>query len=224
MATADLAQPVTTFDLQPGKFLDLQINHPVKVRLKVQLVGYDINNYIIFKYPDVKQGNNYRDVLVEGNVTIARYLIEGKQGQCFAFRSTIRNITKYPEPFLILAYPKNIENRDLRMHQRHITHLPSIIMLNNNDDDSGKIKGFIADISIKGCGFVFKSDNPKIKVKRRAVQLQIQASSDSSVIIPGEVCNSRYEDGKVSVGIKFDDTDKQVKSLLSNLFIDAGLE
>jgi len=203
----------------------LQINHPVKVRLKTQLIGYDLGKYIILKYPDAKRVGNYQDVLIEGNVVIARYLIEGQQGQCFAFKSTIRNITKYPEKFLILSYPSQIENRELRMHQRHITHLPALIMLTNNDEDSaGQIKGIIADISTQGCGFVFRSNNPKVKVKQRDVNIKIQTSSNNSVVIPGAVCNSRYEDGKVSVGIKFDESDKQVKDLLEHLFIEAGLE
>ena len=226
MSSTAIPQNDAFFDLTPGKYLDVQINHPVKVRLKAQLIGYDLGNYIVLKYPDVKRGGNYRDVLVEGNVVIARYLVEGKQGQCFAFRTTIRNITKYPEPFLILEYPKQIENRDLRMHQRHITHLPAVIMLNDNieDEDGAKIKGIIGDISLKGCGFIFKSDNPKIKVKTRDVTIQIQSSSDTQVKLQGSVCNSRYADGRVNVGIKFDEKDKQVKALLENLFIDAGLE
>lgn len=213
------------FDLLPGSYLDLQINHPVKVRLKAQLIGYDLGQYIILKYPDAKRMGNYQDVLVEGNVVIARYLVEGQHGQCFAFRSTIRSITKYPEKFLILSYPSHIENRELRMHQRHITHLPAVIMLSDNEDDSsGHVKGIIADISTQGCGFVFKSDNPKVKVKERDVNLKIQSSSNNSVIVPGRVCNSRYENGKVNVGIKFDETDKKLKELLEHLFIEAGLD
>ena len=215
----------TFFDMLPGNYLDLQINHPVKVRLKVQLIGYDLGQYIILKYPDSKRLGKYQDVLVEGNVVIARYLIEGQHGQCFAFRSTIRNITKYPEKFLVLTYPSHIENRELRMHQRHTTHLPALIMLSDNEDDStGHVKGIIADISTQGCGFVFKSDNPKVKVKQRDVSLKIQSSSNNSVVIPGKVCNSRYESGKVNVGIKFDEADQQVKDLLEHLFIEAGLD
>lgn len=212
------------FDLSPGNFVDLQINHPVQVRIKTQLIGYDLGQYIILKYPDVKKVGNYRDVLVEGNVVIVRYLIEGKQGECFAFRSTIRNITKYPEKFLMLTYPNDIENRELRRHQRFTTHLPAMIMLNDKaeDDAGGHLKGIIADISTQGCGFVFKSDNPKIKVKERDVVIKVQSGTNSSTKIPGRVCNSRFEEGKVNVGVKFEENDKQVKDLLDHLFIESS--
>ena len=30
------------FELLPGKMLDVQINHPVQVRLKVPLIGYEL--------------------------------------------------------------------------------------------------------------------------------------------------------------------------------------
>ena len=33
------------FELLPGKMLDIQINHPVQVRLKVPLIGYQNNGF-----------------------------------------------------------------------------------------------------------------------------------------------------------------------------------
>lgn len=213
------------FELQPGKVVDVEMNHPVKVRIKVPLIGYEMGRYIILKYPVSSRGSDYQDVLVEGNVVIARYILEGDRGECFAFRSTIKHITKYPENFIILNYPKKIESRQLRLQQRIATHLPASIMVDSEtgDQKSIRLNGIIGDISTKGCGFAFKADNNKIKVTKRDVFVCIQSPNAGEVKILANVCNSRNEQGKVSVGIKFFDDDKQVSNLLEQLFIDQNM-
>ncbi len=215
----------TVFELLPGKLLDIQLNHPVKVRIKIPLVGYSLGKYIILKYPSEHKFGNYRDVLVEGNVAIVRYLLEGEQGECFAFRATISHIVKFPEKLLVLTYPTKIENRQLRLHQRIVTHLPATIMVSSEDSeqDDVKLKGIIGDISTQGCGFTFKAANSKVKVNTRNVFVCVTISDGDDVIIPGYVCNSRNEQGKVNVGVKFQEGDKQVTSLLERLFIEASV-
>ncbi len=213
------------FDLQPGKVVDVEISHPTKVRIKVPLIGYEMGKYIILKYPVSARPSDYKDVLVEGNVVIARYILEGERGECFAFRSTIKHITKYPENFIILNYPNKIESRQLRLQQRIVTHLPASIMVDSEagDQKSVRLNGIIADISTKGCGFAFKADNTKITVNKRNIFVCIHHPTLGEVKIPASVCNSRNEQGKVSVGIKFFDDDKQVSSLLEHLFIDQNM-
>jgi hypothetical protein len=213
------------FELQPGKIVDIEINHPLKVRIKVPLIGYEMGKYIILKYPVSTRISAYQDVLIEGNVVIARYILEGEHGECFAFRSTIKHVTQYPESFIILNYPKKIESRQLRLQQRITTHLPSSLMVNSEDGKQKPIRlnGIIADISTKGCGFAFKADNNKITVNKRDVFVCIHHPSTGEVKIPAKVCNSRNDQGKVTVGIKFFENDKQVSNLLEHLFIDENM-
>lgn len=210
------------FELLPGKVLDVQLNHPVPVRLKLPLIGYVMGQYIILKYPPIVKDTDYEDVLTEGNVAIVRYLLEGDQGKCFAFRATIRNVTKRPDKFLILNYPDRIENRQLRMHQRVMTHLPAAISVTEADESTNQIQGMIVDISLKGCGFTFKAPNNTVEVNKRDVVVLVKYANDDVIKIPAKVCNSRNDKGKVSVGIQFFDGDKQVASLLENLFIDTS--
>jgi hypothetical protein len=223
--TPSIKHKIDIFELRPGKIIDIEINHPVKVRIKVPLIGYEMGKYIILKYPVTSRASSYQDVLVEGNVVIVRYIVEGEHGECFAFRSTIKNITQYPESFLILNYPKKIESRQLRLQQRIVTHLPATIMVDTDIQGQKPIRlnGIVADISIKGCGFIFKADNHKTTVNKRNVFVCIQHPSTGEVKIPARVCNSRNEQGKVSVGLQFFDEDKQVNNLLEHLFINESL-
>ncbi|WDE07021.1 flagellar brake protein [Thalassomonas viridans] len=223
MTVTALKQQENFFELLPGKYLDLQINHPLQVRLKLQLVGYEIGKYIILKHPGEQSG--YRDVLVEGNVVIVRYILEGSKGQCFAFRTTIRNISMFPEKFLILEYPKSIENRDLRLHQRFATNIPATIMADEQGKASGtRIEGIIADISPQGCSFTFLSNNSAVKVNQRDIVIYIQSSVDGMTKIPAKVRNSRYERGKVNVGVQFTNSEQQMKNFLAKLFLVAEFE
>lgn len=218
----DQKEPFDIFELLPGKILDIQINHPVQVRLKVPLIGYELGKYIILKFPAIANVANYNDVLVEGNVVVVRYLLEGDQGCCFAFRSTIKYISQKPERLLYLSYPKKIENRQLRLHQRIITHLPAAISLNEPDQSNVKINGIIGDLSLKGCGFTFKASSDSVKVNEREIFVCVSHHSSGEMRIPAKVCNSRNERGKVNVGIKFVEGDKQVIALLEHLFIDTS--
>lgn len=216
----NIEQSIQLFELQPGKSLDLQMNNPVPLRLKLQLVGYDIGKYIILKYPKGASTSEYKDVLADGNVLIVRYLMEGNKGECFAFRSSIKSTTQYPEKLLFIEYPKKIENRQLRLQQRTSIHLPAIIMLEDKDNnESTEIIGIIGDISAKGCGFTFKTKSAKAKVNKRDIFVCLQSPTDGEVKIPARVCNSRNENGTVSVGIQFIDEGTIVPKLLTQLFI-----
>ncbi|MEI6893204.1 MAG: flagellar brake protein [Colwellia sp.] len=209
-------------ELQPGKSLDLQVNHPVSIRLKLPLVGYELGKYIILKYPKVKNVSEYKDVFLVGNLIIVRYLMEGNKGECFAFRSAIRHTTQYPEKLIYIEYPKKIENLQLRQQQRSSIHLPAVIMLKDIvSNKTTQISGIIGDISAKGCGFFFKTNSANTKVNKVDVLVCLQSPAGGEVKIPARVCNSCNDMGTVSVGIQFLDEGKIVPTLLSQLFIDS---
>jgi hypothetical protein len=212
-------------DVYPGKIVDVEINFPVKVRIKVPIIGYEMGKYIILKSPVSSKISDYKDVLVEGNVVIVRYILEGERGECCAFRSTIKHITKYPENFIILHYPPKIESRQLRLQQRITTHLPASIVFESETgmQDSICLNGIIVDISTRGCGFAFKADNTTITLNKRDILVSIHHPTTGEVKLLARVCNSRNEQGKVNVGVKFLDNEQHVESLLERLFIDRNM-
>lgn len=224
MSDVSIEKSPQLFELQPGKNLDLQINNPVPLRLKLPLIGYELGKYIILKYPRTTNKSEYKDVLVEGNVLIIRYLMEGSKGECFAFRSTIKSVTQFPEKMLFIEYPKKIENRQLRTQQRTSIHLPAFITLEDSGEGkSTEINGVIGDISAKGCGFSFKTKSVNAKVNKRDIFVCLQSPTDGEVKIPARVCNSRNDKGTVSVGIQFIDDTNLVPKLLSELFIESAV-
>lgn len=220
MLDAKTSEKTQLFELEPGKYMDLQINHPVALRLKLMLVGYELGKYILLKYPKVTHNSEYKDVLVEGNVIIVRYLLEGSKGECFAFRSAVKNVSTYPEKLLFLEYPKKIENRQLRTQQRTSIHLPAVIMIEEDENSKEmKLHGAIVDISLKGCGFTFKSKSTSTNVNKRDVFVCLQTPAGVDMKISAKVRNSRNDKGVVSVGIQFIGENEQLPTLLEQLFI-----
>jgi hypothetical protein len=108
------------------------------------------------------------------------------------------------------------------MQQRTSIHLPATIMLEgSNEDKATQLSGIIGDISTKGCGFSFKSKSINAKVNKREILVCLQSPTRGEVRIPAKVCNSRNNQGTVSVGIQFIDNTNLVSKLLSELFIDS---
>lgn len=213
------------FELLPGKMVDIQLNQPTLVRLKAKLVGFEVGKYIILKHPDPVGDNSHRDVLSEGRVAIVRYILEGEKGECCAFKASIKHISQFPERFIFLEYPSEIQNRNLRLHQRVSTHIPAEITMKCEDQNQPGmlISGIVADISERGCGFVFRAQNLKVNVKKRDIFVVIRNAEGQPIRIPARVCNSRNDNGKVNVGIQFVEAHQEVKTLLEQLFITSAL-
>lgn len=191
------------------------------MRLKAKLVGYEVGKWVIFRHPDSKGDNSHNDVLKEGNIAIVRYILEGDKGECCAFRAAITHITQFPDRFIFLSFPTHIENRQLRLHQRVSVHIPAEITMHSEDKDKHGmlISGIVVDVSERGCGFIFRAQNLKVNVKKRDIFVVIRNAGGEPVKIPARVCNSRNEQGKVSVGIQFVEAEEQVRELLEQLFI-----
>lgn len=200
-------------DLLPGKLIDIQFNNPIQMRFKLTLIGYDVGKYLILKYPAQSGKNDYIDVLTEGNGAIVRYIIEDERGECVAFSTTILAISFRPERLVYLAYPKNVESRQLRETNRLRTHIPAKISLNKNynTESENLLHGLIIDISPSGCRFVIHVSSGFLALKRRQVFVHIISPLDSKpVIISSFIRNNQMKDNKLNVGIEFS-PDEQFK-------------
>lgn len=211
-------------DLMPGKIMDIQINSPCVVRLKLALIGYEIGNYLILKYPAVFNMQEYADVLQEGNTVVVRYIVEGERGECVAFSTTIRSISTLHEKLIFLNYPKSVENRQLRSAKRQQSHIPAKIeMMAGNGGVIGEpINGIIKDISDKGCQFSFKSNSEKTQAKKANIILSIYYGANAQAVeVKAAVRNSRNEKGVIYVGIQFDsEPNKALAEVLESISIE----
>ena len=207
--------------LKPGTLIDLQFTVPVPTRLKLPIIGYAPGKYIIVRYPNPRIHGNYSDILQPGNGAIARLVIDA-DGECMAFRTAINYISKIPEPLIFINYPSEVETRQLRQHQRIQIHIPAAITTDmTNQSARHRISGYINDISLSGCRFVFKTDNPKAKVNKVPIQVIFTIPGQQApVTLAAQVRNSKNENGKVYTGIQFTENKQCVIDLMDTMMID----
>jgi len=211
--------------LTPGKVIDLQLGSLGAVRIKPTVIGIDLGQYLLVKLPNKLNISDYKDVLLTGGGVIVRFILEGLNGECVAFSTTIQNVIFSPNRLIFLNYPKSIENRQLRTHQRRETHLPAKISQNKLGDTliGNCIDGYIVDISARGCQFSFRSDNGKSGVKKCPVHIAISISGiDAPLIINAHVKNNRLQNGCMLVGIMFDESSlMKISVLLDDMAIES---
>ncbi|MGB6142435.1 MULTISPECIES: flagellar brake protein [Pseudoalteromonas] len=211
-------------DLLPGKLIDIQFTNPLSVRFKLSLVGYEAGKYLILKYPVQAKKSQYADVLKEGNGAIVRYIVEGERGECVAFSTTILAISFRPEKLLYLAYPKNIESRQLREVSRLQTHIPAKISINKSHSYGSEnlLQGLIIDISPTGCRFTVHVNSGFLALKKRPVFVHVLSPIDNSaVVISAHVRNNQMQGDRLSVGIEFAAHEQQkMQNLLAAYTID----
>ncbi|WP_404340343.1 flagellar brake domain-containing protein [Pseudoalteromonas mariniglutinosa] len=211
-------------DLLPGKLIDIQFNNPVSIRFKLILIGYEAGKYIILKYPAQAGKNDYNDILVEGKGAIVRYIVEDERGECVAFSTSIVGISYRPEKLLYLAYPKNIESRQLREANRLQTHIPAKLSATGDqaDESQNLLHGLIIDISPTGCRFAIPVSTGFLALKRRQVFVHILSPIDSKiVIISAFIRNNQMKGNRLNVGIEFAaDEQHKLHALLQAYAID----
>lgn len=208
----------------PGTIIDVEASKPKGARFKSRLIGVDPGNFLILKMPDLTRAPFLKEALVETNPLVVRFMAEDNSGECLAFRSAVKWLVGYPVKMLFIAFPENIETRQLRTQSRAQTRVPAKILSEiESVNVAGEmvevsVPGVIVDISKNGCRFTFKAPKNTKGLKSKDVQVQLSLGEQDSLTIPGEVCNQKAENDNFSVGIKFtqlpDEFDSQIKSLL----------
>jgi hypothetical protein len=213
--------------LHPGSPVDLQFSQPNSLRIRTSLVGYEKNRYLVLKLPQQVIDGGYKDVFVEGNITVVRCLLEGELGECIAFRATIKTISHHPMHLLFLEYPQHIENRSLRAKQRIRAFIPAYVnpvVQGALPETFSLYNGFVIDISPCGCRFSMKQHADASQIHKVAVRLELLVpGEDDRIQIPGEIMNCHLELQELSLGIKFELPERQVAKMLQRFIVDPAI-
>ncbi|MCA1930997.1 flagellar brake protein [Rheinheimera sp.] len=213
--------------LHPGSVVDLQFSQPSSLRIRTSLVGYEKSRYLILKLPPQVIEGGYKDIFVEGNMTVVRCLLEGELGECIAFKAMIKTISHHPVHLLFLEYPQHIENRSLRAKQRVRAFIPAYV----NPVQQGALpetfslyNGFVIDISPCGCRFSIKTPAEADQINKVSVLMELLIPGEEERIqIPGEIMNCHQELQELSLGIKFELPERQVAKMLQRFIVDPAI-
>lgn len=218
IAAADLA---SLRALQPGTMVDLQISTPTSPkRVKTQYVGLDYPRCMVFQFPSISKFGVLKDVLYPKNTVIVRYVLEGASGQVIAFKARINHIQTQPSPLFFTTFPTSLQSLGLRSEKRASPGIAAELTFTEN---KVTYKSLIVDVSHSGCRLGIEQQALKaLEGDALALDLDVTVCvdlSDKTLLLEGQVKNTKSEDGYVFLGIQFQSTNRDIDVLLKRHII-----
>lgn len=185
-----------------GQRLDLELLDQRKSRCSCELVGYKTGKYVLFRIDDDILPDRF---FVNGLAVVCRFLVEDSVGECFAFKSELLQLMRFPDKLVAISFPQFIQRRALRNEKRSSIFIPASVRLDPDVvHNSRSFKGHLIDVSSGGCRFLFDPSHKGSRVNLAPVILHIQCEKTGiDQKIQGEVRNSRLEERGLSIGIQF---------------------
>jgi len=132
----------------------LQVMAPTKaVRLKTRLIGVDPNMSVIVSMGNNAEWEAAKQLMREGQKVIVRIMSTAQpNASLLAFQSKIQKVMTIAGRWVVLDYPKEVQQVPLRQDQR----LPIRIEASLLNPENKKVcsTGFLSDLSVNGCAFV----------------------------------------------------------------------
>ena len=159
------------------------------------------------------------NILATGLEAIIRMLLEGEEGRCIAFESSIESCMTHPHDFVFLSFPKKVESCELRKYPRLSTFMSACVTNARNNDNLLTVQ--MKDVSLGGCRFVFDMPDKAKTVNYKSVSFYLgDENSESMVRFSGEIRSQRMYQRQMQVGIKFESDEKINEKELMRLHID----
>ena len=165
-------------------------------------VGNKTGEYIVITPPS--QIGSVRDELFKGNKVDIKYLY---QGQILEFQTRLIEVIHEPIQLILLEYPKNVRERELRS-QKRINCFVSAKIEVETEKNNGVITGVIKDISKSGCRFLIQSSKSAENMFRINELIALKCHFPGIVGEQeafGRVLDIQKKDDEISIGIQFSD-------------------
>ncbi len=225
MDSNDQTQRAVDEILEVGKSFILPVGTPLQVeiegisaKLNSIAVGWVPENYLIIKRP-VSGFGSIASKLFNGNGITVRYLTGG---DVFAFKSELIGSADALK-LIFVAFPKQVVRRCLRECRRLLCFLPAELMKQTGDSDliQDSVSGILSDISVAGCAFemIKGADGmglPDIKTED-LITLRVHFPGQGQPVeFPGQVRRSHRDGKRLSLGIRFQETNALTKASLDS--------
>ena len=191
--------------IECGTALQLEVDG-VDTRVASQFVGMEADRFLIVRTPTMSQFGGISIKLYTGNRVVVRYVFDGS---VYGFETTIMDSISSPVRLLFLAYPKVINERNIRSNRRVHTTLPATVELGDQSAE-----GTITDISLKGCQLAIRSDRLPESAAAKvgdAIALTLQLPGVAGELnLSGTIKNTGSEGKAAQFGVEFGELDENV--------------
>jgi hypothetical protein len=197
-----------TLMLEIGTPLQLEIKG-FSTRFKSSLVGALPDEYLIVTAPKLTMFVGQPKHLLPESEVVVRYV---HRGNAWGFQSKLTRVISTPAKLLVLEYPSEIENFNLRSDERIECLLPGGIEL-----QKAKRKGVVLDISIGGCRFSFSESKEPIDVAVDAeLKLRCQLPGiEGDQEFEGRVKRVEKDKMRTVLGIEFNNVEQKIQALIT---------
>ncbi len=199
-----------------GQRFDLELLSQRKIRCVCELLGYRAGKYVLFRLdedvvPDA--------LLVAGLPLICRFLVEDALGECFAFRSELLHINRFPDKLVFISFPQTVQRRALRNEKRSSIYLTASLQLYLvKTSKPVVVSGQIIDISKSGCRFLFSTQYKPEQIRLAAVMVQLDdVPAGLPTMLGGTIRNARIDEYGLTAGIQFDTPQVELVTQLAEL-------
>jgi hypothetical protein len=199
----------------------LQIVTPTQaIRLKTRLIGVDPNMSVIIAMLNNSEWLAAKQYIREGQKVIVRLMSTAQpDASLVAFQSNIQKLMSVAGRWLLLDYPKEVQQLALREHKRLPVHINSKLI--NPKTEKVCSVGHLNDISIHGGAFVGEPIKPTIKDKKYILEVFIEGDKKIVSII---IKNSKTVDQMGSLmkyGFVIEGEAESTKTFISTLLNDS---
>ncbi|MDN4503325.1 flagellar brake protein [Alteromonadaceae bacterium BrNp21-10] len=205
--------------MHSGISLDLQLTTPTGTkRVRTEFIGRDNGRLLLVKFPDEAKWGGLRDVIFPDGEIIVRYILEEHSGEIVAFKSKVVFILTKPIHIIFLNFPSSIQLHGLRSTKRTLASIPAKL----TDGLGGKqlYEGVIVDISQTGCRFTLKKEQVGgKKIELADVVVSITTRSETDYKLSSKVVNYKSDELNHYFGIKFEESEENIKALLDDLLL-----
>lgn len=185
-----------------GQRFDLEFLSQLKYRSICELLGYKAGKYVLFRMEDDALPDA---LLVAGLPLVCRFLVEDALGECFAFRSELLHIIRFPDKVILINFPQTVQRRALRNEKRNSTFVPARLQLYFSKAIKSVVEpGQIIDISKNGCRFLFNTQYKPEHIRLAEVLIQLtDPTTGMNKVLSGTIRNARIDEYGLTAGIQF---------------------
>tara|TARA_R110001583_G_scaffold42029_2_gene133613 strand:- start:16596 stop:17273 length:678 start_codon:yes stop_codon:yes gene_type:complete len=199
----------------------LQIVTPTQaIRLKTRLIGVDPNMSVIIAMPSTSEWLAAKQYIREGQKVIVRLMsTEHPDASLVAFQSNIQKLMSVAGRWLLLDYPKEVQQLALREHRRLPVHIRAKLLDPANEQVCSS--GHLNDLSVHGGGFIGERLKPTLKDKKYILQVVIDGEKKSVPVVIKNSKNAAKSGELVKYGVVIE-ADKEIsKTFVESLLSDS---
>ena len=199
----------------------LQIVTPTKaVRLKTRLIGVDPNMSVILAMGNNSEWIYAKQYIIEGQKVIVRLMnTDQPKANLVAFQSHIQKLMSVAGRWLLLDYPKEVQQLPLRQHRRLPVHVDAKLL--HPETKKTCSSGYLNDLSIHGGAFVGEPIKKASLNKKYILQVMLEGDTKSIGIVIKNTKKANKRGHLIQYGLVIEAETESSKQFIEPLLIDS---